>query len=173
MQKHKSALLLALLFGAAWATTLAAQKSASNWVYLAKIEGPSYWLGNDVLAVSWALPLILVLVFWLQRDKAGRALATVGAVASLVFCLFNVQIALWFRVLRFSLSMTSPTVQTRYSASVWSDFVFVSIAFSLSALCLWLCARAAGSQQPRPIASLRDWKNWSAPHSHRIEGTNA
>lgn len=172
MKKHKSALLLGLLFGVAWAATSEVKTEVYWFGNTVKVESPSYLIDQSTQP-TLAMLLMLMVALWLLRDKVVRVLAVIWVTACLMFCFDSIQIvyrsARWLGRLR----DFPPIFVALGEQSLWNQLIGASISFSLSALCLWLCARAAGPMQPRPLASWRDWKNWNAASSHQIEPSNS
>lgn len=158
MSKPKSAVLLALLFGLAWAATFCVVAPIPRWAFLAKVETPHWFGGGDITPSLWMI-VIVALVLWLARDQIGRALAVLGATASLLFCVLNAQAALWYwMILR--LALARPPVAVTYGPDLWIQIFSADVAFTLSVFRLWLCARIVGPKQARPLASFGDWKVW-------------
>ena len=168
MRKHKSMWLLGLLFCAAWAATSEVKTNVYVFVNTAKFEGPSYLIGQSTkpsLSVLFALALML----WLLRDKFARVLASTGAIACLVFCMDSAQIVLWSARLLNADRVFAPAFVAVGQQSLWTQLIGASVSFTLSALCLWLCVRAANPQQPHPLASWRDWLSWNGARATRNE----
>ncbi len=176
MTKYKSTLLLGLLFGAAWAATSQVKTDIYVFVNTAKIEGPSFLIGQNTQP-SMAVLLGLALMLWLLRDQFARVFAATGAIACLVFCVDSAQIISWSARLLNAEGAFAPAFMAMGQQSLWTQFIGASIAFALSALCLWLCARAAGPQQPRPLAkrprlltNWRDWLSWNRLRAAQNKG---
>ena len=172
MRKHKSAWMLGLLFCVAWAATSAVKTEVYWFSYGVKIEAPQDLIG---LSTQPTLPIFLALIvmLWLLRDKVARVLAAMGAAACLIFCFDSAQMVYRNAHMFSELRDLPPTIIALVEKSLWTQLIGASISFSLSALCLWLCARAAGPMQPRPLASWRDWKNWNAASSRQIKPSNS
>ena len=172
MRKHKSAWLLGLLFCAAWAATSEVKTEVYWFSNTIKIEAPLDLIG---LSTQPTLPIFLALILmpWLLRDKFARVLAAMGAAACLILCVDNAQIIYRSAQMLSDLRELPPSVIALGEQSLWTQLIGASVSFSLSALCLWLCVRAASPQQPRPLASLRDWKSWSVQKTGQTERANA
>ena len=168
--RKKSAWLLGLLFFVAWATTSDAKTEVYVWLWKAKIEGPNFLLGTGTVA-PLTLGLALPLILWLQRDQIGRTLAILGAVGSLLFCIESAHIIVWSARLIYGgfLNAAPAFAKASINQELWSQIIRADVALVLSGLSLWLCARAAGPQQPRPLATWRDWLNWNKARVARSE----
>ena len=169
MAKYKSIFLLGLLLGVAWLATFIVVDPVERWASLAKVETPQ-WFGGGEIAPSLPMLVFASLVLWLTREQWKRTFAVLGAVASLLFCVLSVQTALWYAML-LHLTSTNPALAATYDGEMWIQIIGANVAFTLSALCLWLCARAAGPKQPRPLSSWREWLSWNgvrAVHSESV-----
>ncbi len=166
MRKHKSAWLLGLLFCAAWAATSEVKTEVYWFSNTIKIEAPSDLIG---LSSQPTLPIFLALLvmLWLLRDKVARVLAAMGAAACLIFCVDSAQIIYRSARMLSVLRELPPSVIALSGQSLWTQLIGSSVSFSLSALCLWLCVRSASPQQPRPMASWRDWLSWNGVRATR------
>ena len=166
----KAGLKLAVLFVGALLATSAVKTEIYAWVYVAKIEGPHYFSGG--ILTSWAFLLAFTAVVWLQRERVGRVLAAMGAGISLLLCVDSAQMMLWCaRLLRYA--DFGPFFAASAHLELWGQLAGASTAFTLSALSLWLCARAAGPKAARPLASWGDWKNWNLGRGARARNAGA
>lgn len=172
MMKNKSAWLMALLLCLAWGATFLSKDSIDGWARGIRVEGPN-WIAGNALSLSLPILVLTAFVLWLQRDNVRRTLATIAATSSLLFCMMNAQAIFWCLIKMIILITRQPGLFSAFGPELMLFTVFACIAFTLSALCLWLCVRAASPHQPRPLASWRDWINWHTPVTRQSEGSNA
>lgn len=158
--KTKSAWLLALLLCLSWGATFLALDFVSGWARGIRIEGPN-WFAGGTLGLSLPILVFLVFICWLQRDNLRRTLAVIAATAALLFCVLDAQAIIW-RVLKLNYIASQPGLLSAFGSELMFHIVFAGVAFTLSALELWLCARVAGPKGARPLANWRDWKRWNA-----------
>ena len=151
---------LALLLSLSWGATFLAVDSVNGWARGIRIEGPNWFAGG---ASVLSLPLIVSLAFvcWLQRDNLKRTLAVIAATAALLFCVLDAQALVWC-LLKLNYIAGQPGLFAAFASELVIQIGIASVAFTPSALCLWLCARIAGPQSARPLASWRDWQSWKA-----------
>ena len=171
MRKYKSAWMLGLLLCLSWGATFLAVDSVGGWARGIRIEGPNWFAGG---ALSLSLPFIVSLTFvcWLQRDNLKRTLAIIAATASLLFCVLDAQAIIWC-LLKLNYIAGQPGLFAAFASELMIQIPIASVAFTPSALCLWLCVRIAGPKNARPLAGWHDWKNWSVPDSRQVEGSKA